>query len=231
MNKLHPIFKALKHTAVDPKTGCWEYTRSACIDVDGRAIRPRKAFLVMMGRDASGTAMADCGNTKCCNPIHTRIGKKKKPKIRGLAPIVRMLKRTKINAMSGCWEWQGSTTFQGYGTISVDGKHKYLHRLSYEMFTGAEPGIFMVCHHCDNPKCWNPAHIYLGDAKTNAADRKSRGRAPLDEYALRKMRVDMRMGVSIEELMAKYRRSEASIRRYSRIYSIEIYPRHKKCNF
>jgi len=79
-----------------------------------------------------------------------------------------------------CWEWQGATS-DGYGYIRRDGKNRLAHRESYRIENGDVPDD-MVLHHCDNPSCVNPAHLYSGDAKDNAQDRVNRGRsAPREE--------------------------------------------------
>lgn len=78
---------------------------------------------------------------------------------------------------SGCWEWIGAKNQAGYGVLVVGGKSMLAHRLSYVMHKGClDPGV-LVCHHCDNPCCINPEHLYAGDDKTNAFDRMSRGRS------------------------------------------------------
>jgi hypothetical protein len=65
-----------------------------------------------------------------------------------------------------CWNWRGDTA-QGYGVI---GKHR-VHRLSYALFVTDFHKSHFICHKCNNPLCYNPAHLYAGDYKTNAADR------------------------------------------------------------
>jgi hypothetical protein len=84
----------------------------------------------------------------------------------------KILLRTKVMP-SGCWEWQGCVTpgpSGGYGQIRYGGRILRVHRA----MLGEPSG--MVCHHCDNPPCVNPDHLYVGDAKTNAEDRDLRGR-------------------------------------------------------
>lgn len=75
---------------------------------------------------------------------------------------------------SGCWIWVGSVTTGGYGRYGKP--RKLAHRLSYEAFVGEIPEGGYICHKCDTPACVNPAHLYAGDARTNALDAYRRGR-------------------------------------------------------
>lgn len=78
---------------------------------------------------------------------------------------------------SGCWEWQASLTAKGYPQLNLGkGKITYAHRYSYMQFVGEiKEGLF-VCHKCDNPKCVNPFHFFLGTNEDNMKDAKRKGR-------------------------------------------------------
>lgn len=90
--------------------------------------------------------------------------------------IEQRLRAQTIITHYGCWELQGAPQNKtGHRRISVNGVREYGHRLGWRIGNGnAEiPDHRMVCHSCDNPACWNPAHLYLGDAVTNHIDRHS----------------------------------------------------------
>lgn len=76
-----------------------------------------------------------------------------------------------------CWEWQGATA-NGYGTIGGGPGTGILktHRVSWERHNGAIPEGLYVLHHCDNRRCVNPAHLFLGDHQANMADMFAKGR-------------------------------------------------------
>ena len=79
---------------------------------------------------------------------------------------------------SGCWIWTASTAGKGYGQIKLPGQRKqiYAHRLSYLIHKGEEPGNKHVCHTCDNPRCVNPDHLFIGTSQDNHDDMKAKGR-------------------------------------------------------
>ena len=72
----------------------------------------------------------------------------------------------------GCWEWTGTLNSTGYGSY---GK-RLAHRVAYEVYVGPIPDGMHVCHSCDNRRCANPAHLWLGSASENMRDCKAKGR-------------------------------------------------------
>lgn len=77
-----------------------------------------------------------------------------------------------ISSHDGCWLWTAHCNKGGYGKI--DGK--IASRVSWELTNGAIPEGLDVCHHCDNPKCVNPTHLFLGTASDNLKDSVLKGR-------------------------------------------------------
>lgn len=75
-----------------------------------------------------------------------------------------------------CWIWHGSKTAFGYGQIKSKQKKHSAHRISWEIANGSIPSGMLVCHHCDNPQCTNPDHLFLGTHKDNRQDCVSKKR-------------------------------------------------------
>ena len=94
---------------------------------------------------------------------------------------MRFWSKVAIRTDDECWPWLGSRDPKGYGKISGGpGLETLVHRLAFGLSRGRYPTL-QVLHHCDNPGCCNPDHVYEGTNKDNVRDRVTRGRSSMGE--------------------------------------------------
>jgi hypothetical protein len=78
---------------------------------------------------------------------------------------------------NGCWDWKRKGNTHGYIRVTfADDRRILAHRFSYELFIGHVPDSLFVLHTCDNPRCTNPKHLFLGTHKDNTQDCLKKGR-------------------------------------------------------
>lgn len=90
----------------------------------------------------------------------------------------------KVNKTAGCWLWTASVRNKGYGafgyTVAGRSFQERAHRVSWMIHYGAIPENLCVLHNCpggDNPRCVNPAHLFLGTKADNNRDMRRKGRS------------------------------------------------------
>lgn len=75
-----------------------------------------------------------------------------------------------------CWEWMKGKNKDEYGRTMINHKNYGVHHFVYEQIFGPIPNGMFVLHHCDNPPCCNPLHLFLGTQKDNMKDMVLKGR-------------------------------------------------------
>ena len=81
----------------------------------------------------------------------------------------------------GCWEWTAARTHNGYGRFTLDRTSLRAHRVSYWLSNGPIPDGLLICHHCDNPGCVRPEHLFAATQKQNVRDAITKGRMAYGE--------------------------------------------------
>lgn len=83
-----------------------------------------------------------------------------------------------IGLENDCWEYKYPYLVYARFTIQAKKKRRthLAHRLAYYLATGIEPRDLFVCHSCDNPRCCNPKHLWLGTHKDNMDDCRNKDR-------------------------------------------------------
>lgn len=69
-----------------------------------------------------------------------------------------------------CWHWNGCRDRKGYGQFRWNGRNMLVHRISWEIANGPIPDGLGVLHHCDNPRCIRPDHLFVGTQSDNMQD-------------------------------------------------------------
>lgn len=103
--------------------------------------------------------------------------------------LTRFWKYVDRKSADECWPWTGAlngsrrASSGGYGSFGIRGMNVGAHVFSWTIHTGGrEPPYGMcVCHSCDNPKCVNPDHLWLGTVQENINDKVLKGRQPKGE--------------------------------------------------
>jgi HNH endonuclease len=133
-----------------------------------------------------------------------------------------------------CWEWSGWRDRKGYACFDYPGGRK-AYRFSWEIHNGPIPPGLCVCHHCDNPSCVNPEHLFLGTIADNNADMVRKGRngfgpvtlecrprgeahtrAKVTEEQVREIRRLNALGIGYRRLSKEYGLSRPSIQAITR---------------
>lgn len=94
----------------------------------------------------------------------------------GLRTTLHSLRANGKRTAKGCLEWQGWRNDYGYGGVSYQNKKWKVHRLSWHLSKGAIPVGKCVLHKCDNPRCFEVKHLFLGTKKQNSRDMVLKGR-------------------------------------------------------
>lgn len=120
---------------------------------------------------------------------------------------------TKVIKTDSCWLWTGAVGAKGYGSINVEGKTQYVHRVVYRECVGPIPNGKVICHTCDVRNCCNPKHLFIGSIADNNRDMRNKGRHIHGSTHYKATLTEDR----VIQLRREFLRSGVSIRAFARI--------------
>ena len=136
---------------------------------------------------------------------------------------IRLLAHVVFSDTTTCWNYDSASSPNGYAQIEVNGKTEIASRIAYELWKGPIPKGLYVCHTCDNRRCINPDHLFLGTTQDNMTDMTNKHRQSVGEHqacakltekiVLRARKEHFEKGMSYTELGIKYGVNTQTIRR------------------
>ena len=122
---------------------------------------------------------------------------------------------SKVEKSDGCWLWKAGVRRkeEGYGQFHLNGRNVPAHRVALMLSGVILQERDIVAHHCDNPPCCNPAHLFVTTSAGNTADRHAKGRtasherngnAKLMDAEVTALRAEYAKGERVTRLAAKY---------------------------
>jgi hypothetical protein len=151
--------------------------------------------------------------------------KPKKPRTkRKLAPLEERF-WSKVAKTETCWIWKGNRQ-KDYGYFNFRNAEGRLerhraHRYVWELTHGAIDPKLIVCHHCDNPGCVRPSHLFVGTNADNSRDMVTKKRhqfgtaqwqAKLNDEAVREIRNSDESSAELERKFGVSRRTISMVR-------------------
>jgi len=138
--------------------------------------------------------------------------------------IKRFWSKVEIRGDNDCWWWSGGKHVDGYGWFYAGGLSIRTNRFSWTVINGEIPDGLLVCHHCDNPSCVNPRHLFLGTNSDNMRDmnRKNRrnqvnvrgedvGTSKLKSGEVALIKILIKRGIDKKEISKMFKVSSATI--------------------
>ena len=132
--------------------------------------------------------------------------------------LTRFVEKIVVDPETGCHNWMAGCFTRGYGSFDIDGVTWPAHRAAWFLLVGDIPEGMHVLHHCDNVKCVNPDHLFLGSNYDNIQDKITKGRdryASGEEAGLSKL-----TWKEVEEIRDRYVNEECSQRGLAKEYNV-----------
>ena len=122
----------------------------------------------------------------------------------------------------GCWDWKKSIK-KKYASIKYENRQTSAHRISWLLHFGEIPEGLFVCHKCDNARCTNPTHLFLGIARENVLDMINKDRhknrpfgenhknSKLTEIKVKEIKKLINLGVPMSRISKDFNISQGSL--------------------
>lgn len=134
---------------------------------------------------------------------------------RRAAGLKRFWEAVDVRSPNECWNWIGCIIPSGYGQFLIYNTRIRAHRFSLYVHGTEIPKGMFACHHCDNKRCVNPNHLYVGTCADNNRDAMERGQNPVVYKISPETRIEIerlnRQGISERKLAVMFKTSRTTI--------------------